>query len=46
LLASAIIYFAREWAAKKEADSQAVRNYVTSPDSIMPVGMENKGEKI
>lgn len=46
LLASSIIYFAREWAAKKAADRHAVRNYVASPDSMMPVAiMESEGDK-
>ena len=46
LLASAIIYFAREWDAKTAEDRQAVRNYVASPGSMMPVAiMENEGDK-
>ena len=46
LLASVIIYFSREWAAKKAADSQAISNQMTNLGSRIPVGMEHKGEKI
>ncbi len=46
LLASVIIYFSREWAAKKVADSQAISNQMTNLGSRIPVGMEHKGEKI
>ncbi len=46
LLTSAIFYFSREWAAKKVADSQVVGNQVANLGSMMPVGMEHKGEKI
>jgi hypothetical protein len=46
LLTSVIIYFSREWAAKKAAESQAVGNQVANAGSMLPVGMEHEGEKI
>jgi hypothetical protein len=46
LLAAAIIYFSKEWAAKKAEDSHTAQSDLTGPGPIMPVGIENKGEKI
>ena len=44
LLAAAAIYFSREWAAKKAAERQSIGSNLAAP--VMPVGLENKGEKI
>ena len=46
LLTSAIFYFSREWAAKKAVESQAVGNQVANPGSVLPVGIEHKGENV
>lgn len=46
ILISAIIYFSREWAAKRAMDSQVVPNQVANLGSVISVGMEHKGEKI
>ena len=46
LLVSVIVYVSRELALKKAQDTQAVRSALANPSSMMPVSMENKGEKI
>ncbi len=46
LLAGAIVYFSREWKARRIENSRVSQAELTNPGPVMPVGIENKGEKI
>ena len=46
LLASAIIYFAREWRARQNEGSPVRQSDLADPGSNVSVGLEHKGEKI